>query len=188
MVARYRWFCTSPSPLFRFPPVVTSTRAGFTSAPAAALPTRSRVGGAGPPSALGGDLIELSGEFRLAGLGAGLHVLLQLGEHRLVEIAQGHQGVALAPRSRRQSHTGAQAQGGQAEGPHADLPVVCLFHSLYSFGPRPEAAAQALFENGNVPSGEGFFRQTRRFDAAILCGLQGKSTQYGGKRPAVWVY
>ena len=32
------------------------------------------------------------------------------------------------------------------------------------------------------------FRQARRFDAAILGVLQGKSTQYGGKRPAVWVY
>ena len=38
---------------------------------------------------------------------------------------------------------------------------------------------------GNVLNGEGFFCQTRRFDAAILCVLQGKSTQYGGKRPAV---
>ena len=36
---------------------------------------------------------------------------------------------------------------------------------------------------GNVLDGEGFFRQTRRFDAAILCVLQGKSTQHGGKIP-----
>ena len=41
---------------------------------------------------------------------------------------------------------------------------------------------------GNMPNGESFFRQTRRFDAAILCVLQGKSTQYGGKRTAVWAY
>ena len=39
---------------------------------------------------------------------------------------------------------------------------------------------------GNVPNGERFFRQTRRFNAAILCVSQGKSTRYGGKRSAVW--
>ena len=38
----------------------------------------------------------------------------------------------------------------------------------------------------DVPGGEGFFRQTRRFDAEILCVFQVKSTTYGGKRPAVW--
>src|SRR5699024_3890186 len=39
---------------------------------------------------------------------------------------------------------------------------------------------------GNVTNGEGFFRQTRRFDAAILCVSQGKSTPYGGKSSAIW--
>ncbi len=32
--------------------------------------------------------------------------------------------------------------------------------------------------------GEGFFRQSRRFDAGILCVFQGEATQSGGKRPA----
>ena len=31
--------------------------------------------------------------------------------------------------------------------------------------------------------GEGFFRQTRRIFAGILCVFQENSTQYGGKRP-----
>ena len=48
--------------------------------------------------------------------------------------------------------------------------------------------ARPCLKIGNVPDGEEFFRQTRRFDAAILCVLQGKSTQYGGKRTAVWAY
>ena len=39
----------------------------------------------------------------------------------------------------------------------------------------------------DVSSGEGFFRQTRRFDAEILCVFQVKSTTYGGKRLVVWV-
>lgn len=38
---------------------------------------------------------------------------------------------------------------------------------------------------GNMLNGEEFFRQTRRFDVTILCVLQGKSTQYNGKNPAV---
>ena len=55
-------------------------------------------------------------------------------------------------------------------------------HKKESQGPRP------CLKIENVTNGKEFFRQTRRFDAAILCGLQGKSTQYGGKRPAVWAY
>ena len=51
----------------------------------------------------------------------------------------------------------------------------------------PRALARPCLKIGNVPNSEGFFCQTRRFDAAILGGLQGKSTQYGGKRPAVWM-
>ena len=39
---------------------------------------------------------------------------------------------------------------------------------------------------GNVSKGEGFFRQTSRFSAGILCAFQGKATQYGGKSPAIW--
>ena len=54
--------------------------------------------------------------------------------------------------------------------------------------PGGEIWPRPCLKIGNVPDGEGFFRQTRRFDAAILCVLQGKSTQYGGKRPAVWAY
>ena len=54
--------------------------------------------------------------------------------------------------------------------------------------PGGEMWPRPCLKIGNVPDGEGFFRQTRRFDAAILCVLQGKSTQYGGKRPAVWAY
>ena len=38
----------------------------------------------------------------------------------------------------------------------------------------------------NVAKDKRFFCQTRQFDAAILCGLQVKSMQYGGKRPVVW--
>ena len=49
-------------------------------------------------------------------------------------------------------------------------------------------ASRPCLKIGNVSNGEEFFRQARRFDAAILCVLQGKSTQYGGKRPAVWAY
>ena len=54
--------------------------------------------------------------------------------------------------------------------------------------PGGEIWPRPCLKIGNVPDGEGFFRQTRRFDAAILCVLQGKSTQYGGKRTAVWAY
>ena len=32
--------------------------------------------------------------------------------------------------------------------------------------------------------GEDFCRQARRFPEAILCGLQGKATQYAGKKTA----
>ena len=46
--------------------------------------------------------------------------------------------------------------------------------------------SRSCLKIGNVPNGERFFRQTRRFDAAILCVSQGKSTRYGGKRSAVW--
>ena len=51
-----------------------------------------------------------------------------------------------------------------------------------------QRTARPCLKIGNVPDGEGFFRQTRRFDAAILCVLQGKSTQYGEKRTAVGAY
>ena len=50
---------------------------------------------------------------------------------------------------------------------------------IFQTWPRP------CLKSGNMPYSEGFFRQTRRFDAAILCVLQGKSTQYAGKRLAV---
>lgn len=51
--------------------------------------------------------------------------------------------------------------------------------------PLPETARRCL-KNGNVPSGEGFFRQARRFDAEILCVFQVRSTPYGGKKPVDW--
>ena len=41
---------------------------------------------------------------------------------------------------------------------------------------------------GDMPNDERFFRQTRRFDAEILCVFQGKSTQYDGKRSVIWAY
>ena len=46
--------------------------------------------------------------------------------------------------------------------------------------------ARSCLKIGNVPGGEGFFRQTRQFDAAILGGLQGKLTQHTGEKTAVW--
>ncbi len=40
---------------------------------------------------------------------------------------------------------------------------------------------EPVFISGKCRMGEGFFRQTRRFDAGILCVFQGKATQYEGK-------
>ena len=45
-----------------------------------------------------------------------------------------------------------------------------------------------VWKMGNVSNGERFFRQTRQFFAGILCVLQGKLPQYGGKRPDIWAY
>ena len=44
------------------------------------------------------------------------------------------------------------------------------------------AASQKLFRKRGAPNDENFCPQTRRFSAAILGGLQGKSTQYAGKK------
>ena len=41
---------------------------------------------------------------------------------------------------------------------------------------------------GEMPNGERFFRQSRRFDAGILCVWQGKSTQNDEKRSAAWAF
>ena len=56
-----------------------------------------------------------------------------------------------------------------------------LQNSKYCF-PR------ACLKIDEMSNGERFFRQSRRFDAAILCVWQGKSTQSGGKRSAVWAF
>ena len=47
----------------------------------------------------------------------------------------------------------------------------------------PKVSVRACLKNGRMPNGERFFCQPRRFDAAILCVWQGKSTQSGGKDP-----
>ena len=61
---------------------------------------------------------------------------------------------------------------------------------------RPEPALKTAYRlstrscliNGGMPNGERFFRHSRRFDAAILCVWQGKSTQSGEKRSVVWAF
>ena len=63
------------------------------------------------------------------------------------------------------------------------LQIVWKFFAVYL-----QSNTRPCLKIGNVSNGEEFFRQTRRFDAAILCVLRGKSTQYGGKRTAVWAY
>lgn len=47
------------------------------------------------------------------------------------------------------------------------------------------SAFRPCLKTRNMPNSAGFFRQAKRFDAAILCGLQGKSTQYGRKKPPI---
>ena len=89
-----------------------------------------------PAASLDG-LAELGGQLRLPLVRPVLRVLDQLGQHRLVQITQGHQGVALPSGLRRQGRAGPQAHSGEAEGPRSDLPAVSFFHFQHSFGPRP---------------------------------------------------
>ena len=56
----------------------------------------------------------------------------------------------------------------------------------YGLDPNIEIdETRACLKNGNMTSGEQFFRQIRRFSAGILAVFQGKATRYGGKRAAV---
>ncbi len=47
---------------------------------------------------------------------------------------------------------------------------------------------EPVFTGGVRWMGEGFSRQSRRFDAGILCVFQGEATQSDGKRPVQTAY
>ena len=47
--------------------------------------------------------------------------------------------------------------------------------------------ARRCLKIGNVPNGEGFFRQTKPIFLGILGVFQGKLEKYGGKRATGWV-